>query len=68
MDCGCVLKEHHLVTDVQFGLASAGNHVVHGHYVGDDQAYSRNAHQYDRNRALNSMEITILTGELFLQV
>lgn len=65
-DCGAVIREHDMVTDVQYGLSSSGNHVVHGHHVGADQAYVRNGDVFDRNKALTSIEVTNVTGKVVL--
>ena len=62
-DCGSVVRDMDMVTDLQYGLSAGGGHVVHGHHVGADQAYVRNGDLFDRNRALTSEELTNLAGE-----
>ena len=65
--CGTVISEYSMVTDVQYGVTSNGRNVVHGHHVGADQAYNRNAMLFDRNRQTNSEENTNLAGRIKLQ-
>jgi len=62
-DCGTVVKEDDMVTDIQYGLGSVGNHVVHGKHVGADQAYNRDGDVFDRNRHMSSEELTCMKGD-----
>lgn len=62
-DCGTVISEDDMVTDVQYGLGSVGNHVIHGKHVGNDQAYNKEGDVFDRHRAMDSEELTNMRGK-----
>ena len=62
--CGTVADDSpDLVTDLQYGLDN-GRHVVHGHRVGAESGYARNADFRDGNRQTTSLEYTNMLGEL----
>lgn len=61
--CGSVITEMTMVSEVTYGLASGGAHVVHGYHVGANQAYAKRGEVVDRNRAMSSREVTIANGE-----
>ena len=63
--CGTVLQDFNMVTEVSYGIASGGQHVVHGHHVGADQAYARNADAMGRSRVMDSRELTASLGKSF---
>lgn len=46
--CGTVVNDSNIVSEVLFGASSSGAQVVHGSYVGADQAYARS------NRTMNN--------------
>lgn len=62
-DCGTVISEDDMITDMQYGLGAAGNHVIHGKHVGNDQAYNKDGDVFDRHRAMSSEELTNMRGK-----
>lgn len=56
--CGSVIDELTMVTEVTYGLAIGGQHIVHGYHVGADQAYARRGDVVDKTRAATSQEQT----------
>ena len=64
-NCGTVIDELTMVTEVSYGLAIGGQHIVHGQHVGADQAYARRGDVVDKTRAATSQEQTQKFGGLF---
>ncbi len=62
--CGSVITEMTMVSEVSYGLAAGGAHVVHGYHVGATQAYAKRGDVVDRNRAMSSRDVTLSNGEL----
>lgn len=63
-DCGTVISEGNLVSEVTYGLASGGAHVVHGFHVAADAATSRRAAVYaDSQRKTDSRAQTETAGQ-----
>ncbi|KAM0800411.1 hypothetical protein BDR22DRAFT_778606, partial [Usnea florida] len=56
--CGSVIDELSMVTEVTYGLATGGQHVVHGFHVGADQAFAKRGDVVDKTRAASSRELT----------
>ena len=61
--CGSVIDELSMVTEVTYGLATGGQHVVHGFHVGADQAFAKRGDVVDKTRAASSRELTAQYGE-----
>lgn len=61
--CGTVILESQMVSEVVYGLASGGQHVVHGFHVGADQTYAKRGDVVDKTRAVDSQELTAQYGE-----
>ncbi len=61
--CGSVIDELTMVTDLSYGIAVAGQHIVHGQHVAADQAYARRGDVVDKTRAATSQELTAQYGE-----
>ncbi|CAO1623774.1 unnamed protein product [Sympodiomycopsis kandeliae] len=60
MNCGTVLEESQIVSDVTFGENSAGGAVVQGSYVGSDQTHVRSSNpRFRSSGAGESREQTI---------
>lgn len=51
-----------MVAEVTYGLATGGQHVVHGFHVGADQAFAKRGDVIDKDRATNSRELTAQYG------
>lgn len=65
--CGTVIAEGNLVSEVTYGLATGGAHVVHGFHVAADQAVSKRGAVYsDRQRMEDSRHQTENQGKGFL--
>ena len=47
-----------MVTDLTYGLATGGQHVVHGFHVGANQAFAKRGDAVDKTRAANSQDVT----------
>lgn len=56
--CGSVIEELSMVTDLTYGLATGGQHVVHGFHVGANQAFAKRGDVVDKTRAANSQDVT----------
>ena len=61
--CGSVIDELSMVTEVTYGLATGGQHVVHGFHVGADQAFAKRGDVVDKTRAASSRDLTAQYGE-----
>lgn len=61
--CGSVIDELSMVAEVSYGLATGGQHVVHGIHVGADQAFAARADVVDKTRAASSQDLTAQFGE-----
>ena len=61
--CGSVIDELTMVTEVTYGLAVGGQHIIHGYHVGADQAFARRGAVVDKTRAATSQEQTAQFGE-----
>ena len=61
--CGAVIDDMAMVTDVTYGLAIGGQHIVHGYHVGADQAFAKRGAVVDKTRAATSQEQTAQFGE-----
>lgn len=65
-NCGTVILEGNLVSELTYGLATGGAHVVHGFHVAADQAVSKQAAVYaDSQRKNNSQDQTRAAGKKF---
>ena len=60
--CGTVIQELNMVSEVAYGLTGGGQHIVHGHRVGADQAYASRGEVVDRQRAMTSRDVTKAAG------
>lgn len=60
--CGSVIDEMSMVTEVSYGLATGGQHVVHGFHVGADQAFAKRGDVVDKTRAASSRDVTAQYG------
>ena len=63
MGCGSVIDELSMVAEVTYGLATGGQHVVHGFHVGADQAFAKRGDVVDKTRAASSRDVTAQYGE-----
>ncbi|KAK9475694.1 cyclin-like protein [Lipomyces japonicus] len=64
-NCGQVLEDSHIVSEVMFGESSSGAAVVHGSFVGADQAFARSGgggSGYRKHGSYESREQTLLNG------
>lgn len=61
--CGSVIEELSMVTDLTYGLATGGQHVVHGFHVGANQAFAKRGDVVDKTRAANSQDMTEQYGK-----
>ena len=66
--CGSVIDELSMVTEVTYGLATGGHHVVHGLHVGADQAFAKRGDVVDRTRSATSRDMTMQYGESFSHI
>lgn len=62
-ECGAVISELTMVSEVNYGI-SGGSHVVHGVHVGANQAHAAGADVLDRHRGMSSREVTLANGNL----
>lgn len=63
--CGTVISEGNLVSEVTYGLATGGAHVVHGFHVAADAAVSKGGATYgDGQRRADSRQQTETHGKL----
>ena len=62
-DCGTVIQELNMVSELTYGLAMGGQHVVHGYHVGADQTYAKRGDVVDPNRAMSSREVSVASGQ-----
>lgn len=60
--CGSVIDELSMVSEVTYGLATGGQHVVHGFHVGADQAFASRGDVVDKTRAATSQDLTAQYG------
>lgn len=61
--CGSVIDELTMVTEVTYGLATGGQHIVRGYHVSADQAFAKRGAVVDKTRAATSQEQTAQFGE-----
>ena len=61
--CGSVIDELSMVTEVQYGLAVGGQHIIHGYHVGADQAFAKRGAVVDKTRAASSRDLTAQYGQ-----
>ena len=64
-NCGSVIDELNVVSDLIFGLATGGQHVVHGYHVGAGETHARRGDVLDKNRLYSSREMTKAHGKGF---
>ena len=62
-DCGTVIDESNMVSDVSYGLTTGGQHVVHGYHVGAAETRARRGDVLDKNRLYSSREMTKAHGK-----
>lgn len=62
-ECGTVISEGNIVSEVQFAETSAGGHLQLGSYVGTDQAHAANGLVGLRHSGAGSRDITEATGK-----
>ena len=62
-DCGTVIMEINMVSEVSYGLSIGGQHVAHGYHVGADQATAKRGDVIDPKRLFNSREMTRSAGQ-----
>ena len=62
-NCGTVIDELNVVSDLIFGLATGGQHVVHGYHVGAGETHARRGDVLDKNRLYSSREMTKAHGK-----
>ena len=62
-DCGTVTDESNMVSELSYGLATGGQHVVHGYHVGAVETRARRGDVLDKNRLYSSREMTKAHGK-----
>lgn len=63
--CGTVVNEMNIVSELQFAETSAGGHVAMGSYVGNDQAHASSGITGLRHGGSSSREMTESNGKSF---
>ena len=57
-NCGTVIQEMNMVSDINFGITAGGQHVLHGVRVGENETRHRSGDMPNANRGQSSEEIS----------
>jgi len=63
-NCGSVINDSQIVSEISFGETSSGAAVVNGAFVGAGETHARNTGPFRKGGGLESREQTLANGEL----